>query len=157
MQKQKKKVIVIFEGPDKTGKTTLLREFNKQTNYKYISFDRLTTSSKIFGKFFKRNTKEDLEYYKEVENELEKVFTVVYIFCTASLFDIRYRLTKVKEELPKELQDIEAVKQAFLEEYLEKADSSKNVLLINTSANTPEHLVNVIKRYVELVERTEPQ
>ena len=26
MQKQKKKVIVIFEGPDKSGKTTLLRD-----------------------------------------------------------------------------------------------------------------------------------
>lgn len=31
---------LIFEGLDKTGKTTIIEEINKRTKYKYITRDR---------------------------------------------------------------------------------------------------------------------
>ena len=48
-------MILIFEGADKVGKTTLIKAFHKLTNYKYPIIDRFTGTTWVYDKLFNRN------------------------------------------------------------------------------------------------------
>lgn len=123
--KSKKPLIIIFEGVDKSGKTTLKDLFNKITNFKYVVFDRFTTSSKVYNYMFNRDF---YEYYDKVEKTLIENFEVIIFYCTCSGKTINYRLAKANESLPEELDDIFNVKRRFMIE-LEKTNNSSSVHL----------------------------
>ncbi len=46
---------IVFEGVDRCGKTTMMLEFNKKTNYKYICYDRGLISYLAYAKIHERN------------------------------------------------------------------------------------------------------
>ena len=48
-------MILIFEGPDKSGKTTLRELIRKERNHKDVTIDRLFGSMIVYGSVFKRN------------------------------------------------------------------------------------------------------
>ena len=45
---------IIFEGVDRTGKTTLKEAFNKATKFKYLVFDRGIVSYVVYNKIYER-------------------------------------------------------------------------------------------------------
>ena len=47
-------MIVIFEGVDKSGKTSIMAEFNRLTNFKYLTVDRLWVSQIGYAMKYKR-------------------------------------------------------------------------------------------------------
>jgi len=55
--------IIIFEGPDCSGKSTLKRAFEKKTNYRHLCVDRMFITSMVYNKCFERH--EDLELHLE--------------------------------------------------------------------------------------------
>lgn len=58
---------VVFEGPDRVGKTTLKENFEKITNFKYVTIDRgLLTGMVYTEKFDRPPVTYDLEQYKNV-------------------------------------------------------------------------------------------
>lgn len=124
-----KPILVIFEGVDKSGKTTLKDAFNKCTNFKYVVLDRFTTSSKVYARLFNRD---GIEYYDEVENKIIDNFNVLVICCVSQVSDIENRLKKANETLPEELRDIEKVQEMFVEEVSELKARLRR-LYINTS------------------------
>lgn len=40
--------ILAFEGPDKVGKSTLIRKLNSETNYRYLCIDRFLASAWVY-------------------------------------------------------------------------------------------------------------
>ena len=76
MYKPKNKWIITFEGSsDCTGKTTLINEFNKVTNYSHLLRDR--------GTLFRQElTLENLEEkLKMIFNKLKALLIVTHIIC----------------------------------------------------------------------------
>jgi len=65
--------ILAFEGPDKSGKSTLIRKLNEATQYRFLCIDRFTGSAWVYDKLFKRRnrasyiikTEEELNHLKE--------------------------------------------------------------------------------------------
>ena len=112
-----KPTIIVFEGVDKSGKTTLLNEFNKKTNFKYIVLDRFTTSSKVYNSRFCRDTN-DYMYYLNVEKVFYNNFDVIIVYCFTSQDIVIDRLKEAKEELPFELENIELVDSRFRHEMI---------------------------------------
>lgn len=47
---------IIFEGPDRSGKTSIMRRFNERTNYRWLCFDRGPASHYVFSMVYKRDS-----------------------------------------------------------------------------------------------------
>ncbi len=89
-------MIIIFEGPDKVGKSTLLKAVAKARNYKDVYVDRMFVSDIIYNeKFNRRNNKflEQMQVFLKYCNPL-------YIFITAEIPDLKLAFKKRKEKLP---------------------------------------------------------
>lgn len=134
-------MLVIFEGVDKSGKTTLKTLFNAETNFSYVVLDRLTTSSKIYNKLFNRGRE---EYYEEFDSAIYKYFNVLTVLCVAECDEIKERLESSQEVLPKELEDIENIQQMFVEQ----TKGIENLLVLNTSKMNKKECVSLIVKKV---------
>lgn len=147
MMSKNKPILIIFEGVDKSGKTTIKDRFNKKTNFGYVVLDRLTTSSKIYNEFFGRDR---LGYYNEVENSVIKAFNVLVVLCECDTEIISRRLSNANEELPEQLKDIDKVKKAFREE-VDK--SFINYVVIDTTSRDVDECVENIITIVKEMEK----
>lgn len=138
-----KQTIVIFEGIDKSGKSTLLKKFNELTNYKYWVLDRGFVSSLVYNELFNRENKEE---YLKLAKKMCKEFDIHIVYCYASYFDIQERLKNANETLPPELEDILDVSYTF-EYYLRQLPCNK--LYLNTSTESIDECVKSIYQFVE--------
>lgn len=50
-------MFIIFEGADKTGKSTLIKRLNEATDYKHWVLDRGIISSIVYNDIYKRKMK----------------------------------------------------------------------------------------------------
>lgn len=145
---ESKPILIIFEGVDKSGKTTIKDRFNKKTNFGYVVLDRLTTSSKIYNKFFGRDR---LNYYNEIERGMVKAFNVLIVLCECDTEIISQRLSNANEELPEQLKDIDKVKKAFEEEV---DRSFANYVVIDTTSRDVDGCVEDIITRVKEMEKS---
>lgn len=145
MRADKRPILIIFEGVDKSGKTSLKDKFNKKTNFSYVVLDRLTTSSKIYNDFFNRDR---LEYYNKFERSIVTTFNVLVVLCECDTSLIEERLEKANEVLPEQLKNIDEVKKAF-EREIEK--SFTNYIVIDTTNRSIDDCVeDIIVRVSEM-------
>lgn len=141
-----KPLLIIFEGVDKSGKTTLKDLFNKKTDFSYVVLDRFTTSSKVFDYFFDRKR---FSYYNHVEALVEGAFDVLVVYCHAPVETIRERLREANETLPKELSNIGDVKM-FFEYVLDHVSIFSNVIKIDTSEDEIKCLTTILEKVKEM-------
>lgn len=146
MQEDKKPIIVVFEGVDKSGKTSVRDRFNSITDFKYIVIDRLTTSSKVYNKIFGRDR---YKYYDEIERRIKDAFNVIIVICKCDDRIIKQRLKNAKEELPTKLKNIGKVSDEFEEEVRKSFD---NFIIVNTSVASIDVCANEVKKFVESFE-----
>ena len=138
-------MLVIFEGVDKSGKTTLLKEFLKRSNYKHIVYDRGPISQSVFADLFGRQADKDLNV---VIYNLRKLKNLI-VLCEADCDIIKQRLNEANESLPKELQDIERTK-LYFELYTKM--SGFNYLIVDTTNRTIDDCLDLIERKIEEIE-----
>lgn len=140
-----KPTIIIFEGVDKSGKTTLLNMFNKRTDFKYVVLDRFTISSKVYNLMFKRDDK-NMEYYNNVEQTLLKNFNVIIVYCFCeNEFKIKDRLKAAGEELPRPLEDVKFVNDRFRHEMIVREERKDcNVIWVDTNNGVEECILQIV-------------
>ena len=145
MMNKSKPILIIFEGVDKTGKTTIRDRFNKKTNFGYVVLDRLTTSSKIYNEFFGRDR---LGYYKTIEDAMIKAFNVLVVLCECDTEIILERLRNANEELPEQLRNVDEVKKAFRREV--ERSFINYVVIDTTNKEIDECVDSIITRVMEM-------
>jgi len=86
--------LVVFEGVDRSGKSTLAKEFNKQTNFKHIVVDRAFLSQAAYSIIYNREKNLDsiLSMIRKLGNDL------VVVYVTASKETIEKRLLESNHE-----------------------------------------------------------
>lgn len=137
-----KQKIIIFEGVDKSGKTTLLNKFNKETNFKYWVMDRSIISSLVYNELFKRK---DEEYYIDILETMLENFDILFIYCYADIKDIKQRLSLHNEALPTQLQNIEKVNNLY-KYYLNSINLGRPAYIeLNTSQLSVDECIKKIK------------
>ena len=63
--------ILAFEGPDKVGKSSLINEVNKRTNYEYLCVDRFLGSAWVYDNLYGRRNREIT--IELAENEISRL------------------------------------------------------------------------------------
>ena len=90
--------LVIFEGADKTGKSSIIECFRKATNFKHTVIDRAFISSAVYNIKFNRNY--DSLYYIDQLRQISSNVKVLIVLCTADVDVIKDRVknSTVKNE-----------------------------------------------------------
>ena len=142
-----KPLVVIFEGVDKSGKTTLLNMFNKVTNFKYIVLDRFTVSSKVYDTMFHRDNR---DYFTNVEKNFFTNFNVVIVYCHCKEETVRKRLVDAGEVLQDEIDNISVVETEFrIELKLRQVFKDCKIIMVDTDRDIDECLYDIVRGVYE--------
>lgn len=136
-------MIIIFDGMDKVGKTTLIHALDKATNYEHIIIDRGPNSYLVYDKLYCRPYEID-----HLKTEMDIMTTShLCVYCYADEDDIKKRLKEAGEEWAEEQGDIWSVKANFSNVM---SQSNLDVIRICTSVFTIEESVQMIMKAIEV-------
>jgi thymidylate kinase len=135
-------MIIIFDGTDKAGKTTLMYALAKATNYEHINIDRGPNSFIAYDHIYGRPY--ELDHLK-TEMDLRNT-SHLCVYCYADESDIKRRLKEAGETWPNEQGTISEVKKTFNESMLM---SNLNTIYINTSELGIDIAVRKIRQAIE--------
>lgn len=135
-------MIVLFEGMDKVGKTTLIHALNKATNYEHIIIDRGPNSYLVYDEIYKRGHK--IDYYK-TEMDIRNT-SHLCVCCYANQEDIEKRLAEANETFEEEQGTILEVSANFAEKL---NASNLDTLFINTSRYDIDTAIDIILAHIE--------
>lgn len=104
---------IFFEGVDKVGKTTLLRAFNKASNYKHFCVDRCLGSAFVYDLITGRRNR--FKELSEIERELAsfKSTPIITVLLTCDKEVIIERIKKEDERPQKRIEFLEEALNAY--------------------------------------------
>ena len=138
---------LFIEGPDCSGKTTLVRNIHELSKYKWHIHDRSQISRKIFKHEYNRNLHfSDDDFHREVFNLNNR-----FIFLLPAIEIIKDRFKLRGDDIHKNTSDIEKVYHLFKEE-LERISRLPNIIPCFSVA-TP-RAVEALCTTLSLIERT---
>lgn len=87
--------IIYFEGIDRSGKSSLLKEFNELSDFQFYTSDRSPISTIAYGRIFSRNIDEKffMNYLEENKNDI----IIIYTFCSNNKIKERLQETQHQE------------------------------------------------------------
>lgn len=134
---------VIFEGLDKSGKTTLEWEFLKWTKFKHQVVDRGPAGYMAFDKIFNRSTVEgDIEFMRQaMKMNNDPDVLVVYCHCSP---EVAYkRLKEFGEDCPYDYEESDKL----LFHYINMMyDEDKLILVDTTKESVQESTKRIVKK-----------
>lgn len=137
-------MLIIFEGMDKAGKTTLIRELNKRTDFEHIVLDRGVISSYVYNDIYSRDKREGYNFFVDmIKTQPHLIF-----LCVASKDTIERRLMQANEELTKEQEilGIDEIQRMFYREAKTlKHKHGLNIIYVYTDPSIDEVLNFIIK------------
>jgi len=134
--------LIVFEGIDKSGKSTLARAFNKATNYKHMTVDRLFMSQIAYSIIYKRARCID-----SVRQFIEKfqAHEILIVYIKANKDIIEKRLDKINHEFINIERD-----QIVFDTVYEYINCDK--MIVDTSNKSIEECIIKIKDFIGEVE-----
>lgn len=96
---------VIFEGLDKSGKTTLEWEFLKATNFKHVVIDRGPVGYSVFDGLFERATEKGKEQFVRNIVDMKKTDNFLVVYCKVPADVAMQRLEEHNETCPYNYKD----------------------------------------------------
>jgi len=138
--------ILIFEGADKSGKTSLREMIRRARNHEDVTLDRFFGSMIVYGKVFNKYTPEQMFDFEMKEKLFEANFKPVLIYCSTSMSVLKMRLLRHgHEEIPdKVLSDTLAEFNGYF-----KKTAYTLKIKIDTDEQTLEQSVNAIVKYLK--------
>lgn len=140
-------ITVIFEGVDKTGKSTLKEAFNERTNFKNFVIDRGPISNIVYNKLFNR-LETDNDYFYEML-EIFKQTKCMIVFCISDENIIKNRLIEHKEVFPENI-NIKDTEKCFFSVI---HNSDMNYVIVDTSKLTIDECVDNIINSIKLIKK----
>ena len=140
--------IIVFEGPDRSGKTTMLKLFRMCSDYKHVLFDRFVGSAYVYDKLY--NRKPIAEYFK-LESYLSRMpgMDVILVVCVASAKELQRRSQLTGEMLS--LKELDRARELFID-YATNKTGFKYRLIIDTTRSEMDTYVADLVKFVKGVQ-----
>ncbi|MFH1863318.1 MAG: hypothetical protein ABIJ85_00190 [bacterium] len=149
--KPERTTILAFEGPDKSGKTTLIREVNKETNFRFLCIDRFTGSAWVYDRLTRRRDRtEELSRAESELSTLENVLALT-ILLSCSPEKLKERITGETTLTDLSVQQPEEAIGLY-EEYAQNV-AKLPIIVVDTSDKTIEQTVQEIIERVKKYEQ----
>jgi len=135
--------LIILEGPDKAGKSTIYQAFRKATSYQPLVIDRFIGSNIVYDQLHGRSSiKSDIiKGYYETEKKLLEIFNPLVVYLSAPR-DILIGRSEFAGDVEEEEYDIRNIG-FYYSLYLK--NTSLEVLQIDTSTYSVEEVVRTIQ------------
>lgn len=145
MKKDSRIIILAFEGVDKSGKTTLLREINEHTDYYYLCIDRFTGSAWVYDKLF--NRRERTSQLKQGEKELSALpdVLIVNILLTCGYPELKRRIGLQEKKNQKQIEQLKEATSLY-EEYREKITHFPTIEVDTTNKSIKETVEEILQK-----------
>jgi len=141
--------IVIFEGADRSGKSTLREMLREKRNHKDVTLDRFFGSMIVYGRLFGILTKNQIAKFECGENKFEKNFAPVLVLLTSSIAELDRRIwTTGHNRIGKRL--IKKTLQEF-DKYFDECPY-KHRIKIDTSKLSEEKALDTLIYFLEKLE-----
>ncbi len=139
--------ILLFEGVDASGKTTLINEVLKLTN-EFICVHRFSASQYVFnGEYYENPGKTNLSDCLKIDRCLKNVG--IYVYCVADAEIITQRMKDKKEDKQRFKTQNFDLNLMLYDYYFSK--TPLKVIIMNTSDSTPVSLAkSIIKQAREI-------
>jgi hypothetical protein len=128
--------MIFFEGVDKSGKDLVMQYFNKLTDYKYTCVSRGPLSAVVYANRYQRESESTL-------TEITDFDTIVYLDVEQDDLIIRHEICNEPEI------DTLADKAMFAVAIDELTLMKRNIIIINTSYETPYNIARTLKDVFE--------
>ena len=141
MRKSLKPKLIIFEGPDKVGKSTIYQAYRRATNYGPLCIDRFLTSNEVYDDFYDRDHYAD---YPAIMAELEELFEVHQICLICDEDELLTRIEKEEEgvNMPRAKNNMRKT----LRQFQTATSCPSNSYIVDTTYRSVEEVVNEILR-----------
>jgi len=142
LENTKKLIILAFEGPDKVGKSTLIREVNKRTNYKYLCVDRFLASAWVYDSLYGRRNREMSLHLAEKELSTLEYILVINIILKSNKEVLQKRILLEDESSKERIYTLNRAVELYNK--YSKQKSMFPILEIDTTHKTVDETVNEI-------------
>ena len=143
----KKLKLVVFEGPDQSGKTTLYGLFRQATRWGPLAIVRFIGSNWVYDTLYKRSQREPMmPRYERADHELARVFDVYLVYCRPSVAILKKRCFNSGHDLGD--WEIEKACKLF-DQYVAEATYTKKKLILDTE-QAPTTCLNKILDWLKL-------
>ncbi len=141
--------LVIFEGVDGSGKTSLYQAFRRATNYQILTIERFIGSQVAYDQAMKREKAPSANYWLAEETGIIRAFDCCLFVLTAppEVLEARIRAKEAGKDLQIALASFPSADQAF-RKYWEESHIPKKFLL-NTDMD-PKSCLETVLKLVEL-------
>ncbi len=148
--KRSKPKLVILEGPDKVGKSTIFQAYRRATKYIPLVIDRFIGSNYVYDILYERNT--DKEIYLTKEIELQELFDCYLVSLTTPSHILVNRIKAFERGKDKDiaLSNIELALTLFLDYHHIYTEFEKKIL-IDTYAFTEKEVLDQILKFTKEV------
>ena len=145
-------VILAFEGPDKSGKSSLINSINSVTNYKYLCIDRFTGSAWVYDNLSQRRDRNDqlIKFEKQI-SELEfGIFINIFLICDEEI--LIQRIKKFDEFAEVRLKRLSEMIKLY-DYYREQVCQIKSIVINTSYKSINECSSEIIRRVEDLCQR----
>lgn len=125
--------IIIFEGPDCSGKTTLKRAFEKDTNYKHLCIDRMFVTSLVYNKIFDRNIIYNVKILEDLK-KFSREFDVIFVYMSTTVSTTWRRIKNRGDDMIESKKNLLLVNRAY-DKVFSDLENELNVIRINETYN----------------------
>lgn len=134
--------IVIFEGLDRSGKSTLRLELLKKIK-NIITVDRMTASNYVYAMYY--NREEDFIYLAYLESVLSTRGVIVYCYCNYE--EYLKRCGNTNHEILSE-KDFN-IQRKLYDYYFNNVTLYKNIIKFDTGVLSTEQCLDILLPYIE--------
>ena len=132
---------LFIEGPDCSGKTTLIDSIHRKTNYSYHIMDRSQISRSIFANLYNRDIRNiDIDFFNEILD-----LNNLYLFLLPRWEVIKKRYEKRGDE-KHDIKSLYGVYSSF-KKYLENKQLPKNIIVVKDENIDVDKIVKLINKY----------
>ncbi len=142
-------MLLIFDGTDKVGKTSLINAVDKATKYQHIMIDRGPLSYLVYDKLLKRNSINRVFENLRDLNDLSNINHLA-IYLEADEEDVYKRLKEAGEEFLEGLTPEDFFNEYSNQFFVYKRNYS-NTVIVNTSHTTLEETLNFVLKQIDNV------
>lgn len=141
--------IVVFEGNELCGKSTLKKEFEIATNFRHLCIDRMYITSIIYNRFKNRHNDLEETLYDDLDKFI-KQFDPLFVIVRADL-EVQLKRYDDRGEWYIKREELKTLNEMYAEMYLELINlyPSNIILLENNEMKDIETNVNNIQNYLE--------
>lgn len=140
--------LIIFEGPDQSGKTSTRKMVEKRMNFRDVGVDRFIGSCIVYGRVFNRFTKEQEAEFVEANLKLKNLNPVL-IYLTAPIETIIERMNNTNHEVIDKTLLAKTIHE-FDKYYVECPYDYK--IKLDTSKRTQEQIVDLLVEYLSYLD-----